>query len=413
MSKDKNVIELDQYSSSPMIEELLRSGAQQILAMALETEINEYLERHRYIKTEDEQLQGIVKNGYHKERNLQTSFGPISVKVPRSKNRTDVSIESFASKLIPKYLRRSLSLEEAIPYFYLAGLSNHDFVPCFEKLFGNDSAGYSSASISRLKKQWTIEHDKWKNSNLSHKKYCYLWVDGIHFNLRLEDSRLCVLVVIGAREDGVKELVAVEGGFRESTDSWSELLRGLTHRGMSSPKLCIGDGALGFWAALRNVYPKAKQQRCWVHRTQNILDKLPKHIQPKAKKMIQQIHMADKKEIALKNYDKFIDTFEHKYPKATECISKTKEELFTFFDFPAVHWQHIRSTNIIESLFSTVRLRTQKTRGQGTMDMTLSMVFKLAQRASKKWRKLKGYEYIQKVIAGIEFRNGEVWKQAA
>ena len=412
MKENKNIIPFSQIPDSPIIEDVLRTGAENLLKVFLEAEINAHIDKYS-CKLEGTELQGVVRNGYHKERKIQTSFGPVSVKVPRSKNRTDKDIEEFCSSLIPKYLRRSLTLEEAVPYFYLAGLSNQDFEPCFEKLFGNSIAGYSSASITRLKKQWSIEHQKWQNSDLSQKKYCYLWADGIHFNLRLEDSRLCILVVLGAREDGVKELVAVEGGFRESKESWSSLLRSLSNRGLESPKLCIGDGALGFWAALRDVYPEAKEQRCWVHKIANVLDKLPKHIQPKAKSMIHQIYIADKKSIAKKNYNKFIETYSHKYPKATGCLEKSKEVLFTFFDFPAIHWQHIRSTNVIESTFATVRLRTKKTRGHGTMEMTLAMVFKLAERASQRWRKIKGYEYIQKVIEGVKFEDGIQLKEAA
>jgi putative transposase len=412
MKENNNQLPFPQGINQDPLTDILRRGAQKMLAIALEAEIEAYIETHQSLQTSSNH-RGVVRVGYHKERDIQTSMGPISVKVPRAKNRTNHEIEEFSSTLIPKYLRKSLSLEEAIPYFYLAGLSNHDFIPCFEKLYGNNTSGFSSTSITRLKKQWIKQHEKWKATDLSAKKYCYLWADGIHFNLRLEDSKLCVLVIIGAREDGVKELVAVEGGFRESTESWKSVLQDLKNRGMGAPKLCIGDGALGFWAALRDVYPSAKEQRCWVHKTGNVLDKLPKHLQPKAKGMLHEIYMCDTEKMALKNYEKFMRTFKDKYPNATLCLKKSKDELFTFFAFPGVHWQHIRSTNVIESMFATIRLRTKKTRGQGTTNMTLAMVFKLAERAQKKWRKLKGHSLIEKVISGVQFKDGEIWKQAA
>jgi len=310
-------------------------------------------------------------------------------------------------------MRKTLEFEDALPVFYLGGLSNGDFVPCFEKLFGGKTSGLSSTSISRLKKIWLKEMDEWRRRDLKLSQYCYLWVDGIHFNLRLEEDRLCVLVVIGARENGRKELVAVVGGYRESTESWRGLLRDLKQQGMPSPKLCIGDGALGFWKAIVDVYPQAEHQRCWVHKTSNILDKMPKSTQPRAKALIHDIYRAETEKNARKAYKEFQDSYSAKYPAAVKCLTKDEDKLFTFFKYPAEHWQHIRSTNVIESTFATVRLRTKKTRGHGTLNMTLAMVFKLAERAALRWRRLRGYKLIGKVIEGVIFRDGKEEKLAA
>jgi len=402
-----NIIKLE----SMTVEQIARAGAQQMLSRALEAEINTYLAGYSDILTVDGK-KAVVRNGTLPERTLSTAFGPVDISVPRSRSR-EVEIQPFASALIPKYMRKTLKLEEAIPYFYLGGLSNNDFVPCFEKLFGPSVTGLSSPSITRLKKAWLSEMESWNKRSLKNSEYCYIWVDGIHFNLRLEDTRLCVLVVIGARADGEKELIAVCGGYRESAESWKCLLRDLKDRGMPEFKLAIGDGALGFWKAVKDVYPRAEWQRCWVHKTANILDKLPKSVRPAAKSLIHDMYMSATERKARKAYDRFIQQFTPKYPRAVECLEKDSEYLFTFYRYPAQHWQHIRSTNVIESVFSTIRLRTKKTRGQGTLDMTLAMVFKLAERASKKWRKLRGYQSIEKVIEGVNFKDGVEIKLAA
>jgi len=303
-------------------------------------------------------------------------------------------------------MRKTLNIEEALPLFYLGGLSNNDFIPAFEKLFGELPAGFSSASITRMKQIWLEEHQKWNHRQMHFARYCYLWVDGIHFNLRLDEGRLCVLVVMGASEDGRKELVAVACGYRESAESRLELLRDLKERGMPSPKLCIGDGALGFWKAIGQVYPAAERQRCWVHKTANVLDKMPKSVQPSAKSLIHDIYRAETEKDARDAYTCFQERYQAKYPKAVEALVKDESSLFTFYHYPAEHWQHIRSTNTIESAFATVRLRTAKTRGQGSMATTLAMVFKLADRASLKWRKLTGHQLVEKVLQGVRFING-------
>ena len=392
------------------IEEIARVGAHQMLKQALEAEIQAYLSFYGDVQTVDGRP-GVVRNGYHRSRTILSSTGPVDVEVPRSRTRME-GIPAFASTLIPKYMRKSMSLDEALPYFYLGGLSNGDFVPCFKKLFGSDIPGLSSSSITRLKHQWSKDLEKWRQRKLTDAQYCYLWVDGIHFNLRLSEGNLCVLVVIGARADGRKELVAVAGGHRESTESWKTLLRDLKDRGMPSPLLCIGDGALGFWNAIRDIYPDAEHQRCWVHKTANILDKLPKSVQPQAKTLLHDMYRAETEKQARRTYQEFIRRYQDKHPKAVECLCKDEDTLFTFYKYPAQHWQHIRSTNVIESTFATVRLRTKKTRGHGTLNTTLAMVFKLAERASQRWKRLRGYKLIPLVVKGKTFKDGKL-KQAA
>ena len=351
---------LELLSKGVSLEELARLAAQQLIALAMEAEITVSMEQYRHIKTPNGKA--VVRNGYLPERTIISTAGPLTVKVPRNRSLVP-SIKPFASALIPKYMRKTLNIEEALPLFYLGGLSNNDFIPAFEKLFGELTSGFSSASITRMKQIWLEEHRKWNRRPMHLARYCYLWVDGIHFNLRLDESRLCVLVVMGATEDGKKELVAVAGGYRESAESWLELLRDLKERGMPSPKLCIGEGALGFWKALGQVYPAAERQRCWVHKTANVLDKMPKTVQSSAKSLIHDIYRAETEKDARDAYARFQDRYQAKYPKAVEALVKDEASLFTFYHYPAEHWQHIRSTNTIESAFATVRLRTAKTSG--------------------------------------------------
>ena len=386
------------------LEEIARLGAKQMIALALEAEINAYMEQHQQVKTPDGKAV-MVRNGYHQERMITTSAGPIAIKVPRSRSSHD-SLKPFVSALIPKYMRKSLAVEEAVPLFYLGGLSNNDFIPCFEKLFGALPPGFSSASVTRMKQIWMEEHKAWNKRDMSFSQYAYIWADGIHFNIRLDEGRLCVLVIMGATKEGTKELVAVAGGYRESAESWLEVIRDLKERGMPAPKLSIGDGALGFWKAIRQVYPKTEEQRCWVHKTANVLDKMPKSVQPSAKSLIHEMYQAETEKDARAAYARFQERYEAKYPNAVMALKKDEATLFTFYHYPARHWQHIRSTNPIESAFSTVRLRTQKTRGQGTMATTLAMVFKLAERAQLRWRRLQGHQLIEKVFDGVIFING-------
>jgi putative transposase len=406
----KSEKKLDHFSEMS-IDELARVGAQLMIKHALQAEISLYLEEHSDLHTEAGKPL-IVKNGYHKARKVTVGSGSIDVKVPRTRNRNGEG-ENFQSSIIPRYMKRSLKIDEAIPLMYLKGISTTGMESVLKKLFGDDIPGTSPANISRLKNQWQTEYDAWKKRDLSNKEYCYFWVDGIHFNVRNGDDRFCTLVIIGATKQGKKELIAVESGYRESSESWSTLLRDLKERGLNDPKLVIGDGALGFWKAVKDVLPEAKWQRCWVHKTANILDKMPKSVQPKAKGMIHEIYKAETKKVAKENYDKFVRTYKAKYLRAVKCLEKDKGALFTFFDFPAEHWQHIRSTNVIESTFATVRLRTKATRGHGNMDTTFMMVFKLLDEASKRWQRLRGYKNIIKLYEGVIFKDGIEVKKVA
>ncbi len=393
------------------IEETVRLGAQELIRRALEYEMEIYMEKVAPRRLEDGRSE-VVRNGYHREREVLYSGGSVSVTVPRSRNRRGVE-ENFGSGIVRAYRRRTLELDEAIPLLYLKGISTGDMWPALQKLLGETVAGLSASTVSRLKRRWEAEHQQWSKRDLSAKRYCYCWVDGIHVNVRFSDRRLCVLVVVGTDEDGNKELLGVYSGYRESGDSWKEVLRDLKQRGMNCPSLFIGDGALGFWQAAREVYPKARWQRCWVHKTRNILGKLPKALHGKAKGMLHQVYLAENHKAARRAAQRFCSMFGDKYPKATKCLSQDLESLLTFYDFPAAHWQHIRSTNAIESIFATVRLRTDKTRGQGSESSTLAMVFKLAEAAVKRVRRLRGYKQIPKVLDGVVFVNGVQMKKAA
>lgn len=402
----KNKILLGQNVERLTLDEIVRIGAEQMLRQALETEIAAYLSQHSSDTSENGKSL-IVRNGYHDKRNLAVGSGLVEVEVPRTRNRSGAK-ENFISSLIPPYMRRSPKIEEIIPHLYLRGLSNGDVQPILDKLFGQHARGHSAANVTRLKGCWQEEYKKWSKQDLSKKQYCYIWVDGIHFSVRFSDNRICVLVVIGATADGKKELISVTSGYRESTESWAFILRDLQKRGMRSPKLAIGDGALGFWAGLGSVFPACRTQRCWVHKTANVLDKLPKQMHAKGKSMLHDIYEAETRKKAEKAFDLFVNTFDGKYFKAVECLKKDREELLTFYDFPAHHWKHIRTTNPIESAFATVRLRTKKTRGHGTESTTLMMVFKLLEQASMRWHVLAGSKLILMVLEGKIFEDGEL-----
>jgi transposase-like protein len=382
-----------------------------MLRAALESEVTAYLAA----KAQERLADGrpvFVRNGYHQERHIAVGAGLVPVTVPRTRTRGSEE-DNFVSCIVPPYMRRSLKIDEAIPLLYLRGLSTGDMLPCLEKLLGSGVSGVSAANVSRLKSIWEEEYHTWKKRSLADKEYCYIWVDGIHLNVRLDDNNLCVLVVIGALKSGKKELIAVEPGYRESAESWATVLRNLKARKLKVAKLFIADGALGFWKAARDVYPTVRWQRCWVHKLANVLDKLPRSVQPQAKSMLHEIYNSPEKKIAEREFDKFLTVFGAKYPKATECLSKDREHLLTFYDFPAEHWKHIRSTNVIESSFSTVRLRTRKTRGQGTMTTALLMTYKLLEQASHRWNKLRGSNWIIKVIRGEKFQDGRLARLAA
>ncbi len=391
------------------LDEILREGARKMLQAAIENEVEEHISKYRtLVSTEGKQL--VTRNGYMPERIIHTGVGPLPIMRPRVDDRTLNQDNRFTSMVLPKYMRRTPSIDSLIPLLYLKGISTNDFPSALSAIIGEGAKGFSSSTIVRLKQIWEEEYEAWSKRDLIEKQYAYFWVDGIHFNVRLDDDKSCILVVMGADAQGNKELIAVSDGHRESKLSWKEILLDLRNRGLSvDPKLVIGDGALGFWAAARETYgTTTKEQRCWVHKTANILDKMPKSQQGKAKSMVREMYMSDTKHNALKAYDHFIETYSDKYPKAVECLMKDKEHLFTFYDFPSVHWQHIRTTNPIESTFATIRLRTQKTRGCGSRTATLTMVYKLALEASKGWKKLKGYNMIQLVLANKNFVDGEL-----
>jgi putative transposase len=395
-----------------VLTDLLRQGAQEMLATAIENEVAEYIARHAALR-DNEGHRLVVRNGRLPARQIQTGLGLVEVQQPRVHDRRldeQGQRVHFSSAILPPYLRRTKSLDELIPWLYLRGISTGDFTEALQALLGPQAQGLSATNIVRLKESWQQEWKDWSKRSLAEKVYVYLWADGIHFNIRLEEpdnNRQCILVLMGATADGRKELLAISDGYRESADSWRELLLDIKQRGLTtSPKVATGDGALGFWAALRELYPQTREQRCWVHKTANILDKMPKSLHEKAKAMLQDIWMAPSRQEASQAFDRFVQTFEAKYSKATECLVKDRDVLLTFYDFPAEHWVHLRTTNPIESTFATVRLRTVRTKGSGSRTACLTMVFKLVQCAENHWRRLNGQELIPDVIRGVKFVDG-------
>lgn len=385
--------------------EVLRQGAWRMLAQTVEAEVEAFVAAHEHIRDE-EGRRLVIRNGYLPERTIQTGIGDIAVKAPRVRDRSGSGIR-FTSAVLPPYLRRTRSIEELIPWLYLKGISSGDFSEALAALLGPDAPGLSPATVSRLKEVWKSELEAWQRRDLTGKRYVYFWVDGVYFQARLEQDKQCFLVIIGADEAGNKELVGLWDGFRESEQSWMELLLDLKSRGLEmGPKLAVGDGALGFWTALRKVYGETRQQRCWVHKTANVLNKLPKSSQSQAKQRLHDIWMAEDKEDAGKAFDLFVDSYRAKYPKAAECLAKDREELLAFYDFPAEHWVHIRTTNPIESTFATVRLRTAKTRGCLSRETASTMVFKLARCAQRTWRRLNGSNWLADVIENVKFEDG-------
>jgi transposase-like protein len=378
-----------------------------MLAQAIEAEVAEWIEQHSPLVDADGRRH-VVRNGYLPQRTITTGLGPVEVRQPRVHDRRLADeAEPFSSKILPPYLRKTKSIEELIPWLYLKGVSTGDFSEALAALLGPETPGLSATTVTRLKQSWEDEQQAWSRRSLADKEYVYVWADGVHFNIRLEEDRQCILVLLGATTDGRKELIAISDGFRESEQSWKELLLDIQARGLTiAPKLATGDGALGFWKALKQVFPTTREQRCWVHKTANVLDKLPKRLQPAAKDKLHQIWMAEKRADAEKAFDLFVATYEAKYPKATECLSKDRTELLMFYDFPAEHWIHVRTTNPIESTFATVRLRHRKTKGNGSRTACLAMVFKLMQSAAKRWKLLNGAKLLPDVIQGITFEDG-------
>lgn len=413
--KRDNVVQLPSpdgtASSRSVLDEIVREGARRMLQAALEAEVAEFIDQASdAVDADGRRL--VVRNGYLPERELATGAGPLSVKVPRARDHS--GRQKFSSKILPPFLRRVPSLDALIPALYLKGISTNDFSGALAAILGPDAPGLSSSNIVRLKEGWAQEFKEWSKRDLRGKRYVYIWADGIYFNVRLDKDRPCILVLMGATAEGKKELIAIWDGHRESKASWQAVLADIKRRGLvDGPKVACGDGALGFWAALEEEYPHTEQQRCWVHKTANILDKLPKSIQPEAKSMIHEMYMAPTLKAAKSAYAAFVKCFSAKYPKAVACLTKDEDVLFTFYAYPAEHWLHLRTTNPIESTFATVRHRTRQTKGCGSRTATMSMVFKLGLEAEKKWRRLNGSQLLAKVIDGIRFVDGELEQAAA
>ena len=404
MRKD-NVISLEKpENSADLLTSLLREGARELITQAVHAELTEFLTRYEDI-TDSFGRRQVVRNGYLPQREIMTGIGPVDIKVPKTRDKGGQGLH-FRSELLPPYIKRTKSVETVLPWLYLKGISTGDFSEALAALLGKDAKGLSAGTISRLKQCWVNEYDDWRIRDLSQERYVYVWADGIYFNIRSDDAKQCILVIIGVTSRGKKEFLAIEDGYRESEQSWTEVLINLKDRGFKSPKLAIGDGALGFWKASKKVFGKTRSQRCWVHKTANILNKLPKHSQAKAKQYIHDIWMAETREDANKAFDLFLKTYGAKYPKATQCLEKDREELLAFYDFPADHWVHIRTSNPIESTFATVRLRTKKTRGCVSRTTILTMVFRLGLSAEKGWRKLRGFRQLADVINSIKFIDG-------
>jgi len=406
---DTNVFALVQPGTfTDRLTDVLRDGARALLAQAVEAEVAGFLGEHADKRTDDGR-QRLVRHGHLPERSIMTGIGAVEVCVPRVRDRlsgTDDRIR-FSSAILPPYARRSKSLEVLIPILYLKGISTGDFAEALSALLGPNAGGLSASTIARLKEVWVDEHARWLKRDLSVKRYVYFWADGIYVQARLEDEAQCLLVIIGATPEGKKELVGLADGLRESAHSWRDLLLDLKRRGLSSgPQLAVGDGALGFWKALDEVWPTTRAQRCWVHKTANVLNKLPNSLHTKAKGALHNIWMAETRKDAEAALDVFIETYSRKYEKAAECVAKDRDALLAFYDFPAEHWKHLRTTNPIESAFATVRHRTTRSKGCLSNKTALAMIFKLAQAAEKSWRRLKGYSLLPKVILGVKFNDG-------
>lgn len=391
------------------LEHIARDGARRALQKAIEDEVAEYVGAHQQ-HLDDAGHRMVVRNGHKPPRTILTGVGPLEVTQPRVDDRrvdeNGVRFQ-FTSKILPPYLRKTKAIEDLVPWLYLKGISSGEMPDALVHL-GFDGSGLSPTSVVRLLERWQSEYSDWNQRDLSGKRYVYLWADGIYFTCRLTDDRPCVLVLMGATEDGRKELIAILDGQRESESSWTSLLLNLKDRGLTDPpKLATGDGSLGFWLAMAKVFPQTRHQRCWVHKTANVLDKLPRGQQSAAKSMLHEIWMSATRENAIKAFDRFITTYGTKWPRAAECLEKDRSELLAFYDFPAEHWGHLRTSNPIESTFATVRLRTYRTKGPGSREAGLAMAFKLSRKAESRWRKLNGSEKLQELIDGIVFVDGE------
>ena len=404
MSKSTVVEFKDRETITDPLSEMLKAGAKQLIHQAVEAELAGLLSEHAHRKTGDGRST-VVRNGYQPERDILTGIGSVPVRIPKVRSKDGPPV-TFHSALVPPYVRKTRSIESALPWLYLKGISTGEMGAALKVLVGNDAEGLSASTISRLKKEWGKQYDEWCSASLSKDQWVYIWADGIYSGLRAEKEKLCALVIIGVNERGQKQFLAIEDGIRESTQSWREVLLQLKGRGMNSPQLAVGDGAMGFWSAIEEVYPETRHQRCWVHKTANILNHLPKTAQPKAKKALHQIWMAETRTNAGNAFDLFVEGYEAKYPKATLSLQKDREELLAFYDFPAMHWQSIRTSNPIESTFGTIRHRTKRTKGCLNRDGMLHMMFKLSQCAEQKWIRLRGFDYLAKVIEGVKFKDG-------
>jgi len=404
----ENPVETEEGHERYTLDELAREGAREMLAKALAAEVASYVESHAAER--DEQGHAlVVRNGKGRARKVTLGVGTLEVHAPRVNDRRvdeDGNRERFTSRILPPYMRRSPKVSEVLPILYLRGLSTGDFRPALEGLLGKDASGLSPTNITRLTAEWDTEYQAFRKRSLADKDYVYVWVDGIHFNVRLEDDRLCTLVMIGVRPDGTKELVALEDGYRESTESWASVLRDLKRRGMRAPMVAVGDGALGFWAAVGDVWPETRQARDWCHKLANVLDKLPRRLQPRAKALLHEVMYADTREHAQQAIGHFAEEYEAKYSKAVQCLRKDEDALLVHFAFPAEHWKHLRTSNVIESTFSTVRLRQRVTRGAGSRNKALLMAYKLLDMAQIRWRRLNGPELLPLVRAGVVFVDG-------
>jgi transposase-like protein len=390
---------------------VLRAGARRMLQQVIEAEVEAFLAAH--VELEDAHgRRRVVRNGHAPEREIQTGIGPVAVRRPRVRDRGDGRGGEpirFTSKVLPPFLRRTRNVEELLPWLYLKGISTGQFEEALAVLLGPDAPGLSAATVRRLVADWQEEAERWQRRDLGTRRYVYLWADGVYFTPRLEQERQCVLVLIGADADGRKELLALEDGYRESAQSWRELLLRLRdENGLAAPPaLATGDGALGFWKALHEVWPTTRQQRCWVHKTANVLNVLPKSVHGKAKKDLHAIYEAESRDKAEAAVDRFVEKYGAKYDKAAACLAKDRAALLAFYDFPAEHWKHVRTSNPIESTFATVRLRTDKTKGCLSRETALAMVFKLAKSAERHWRRLDGTKRLGQIIEGVRFRDGE------
>jgi putative transposase len=392
----------DRGELTSSLDELVAEGARQMLIAGLAAEVADYIERHHEL-VDEAGHRLVVRNGKAAERNLMTGAGALKVQAPRVNDRRDGHV--YSSYILPRYARKSPKVGDVLPVLYLRGLSTGDFAPALTQFFGS-GAGLSSTSIGRLLETWGDEYEAFTQRDLSSDDYVYVWADGVHFRIRLEEDRLCCLVVIGVKADGTKELLACSDGYRESTESWADVLRDLKNRGMTAPMVAVGDGALGFWSALGDVFPETAEQRCWVHATANILDVLPKRLHRSAKAAIHEIYQAETRADADAGIDDFVRVYGDKYPKAAVKLTKNRDVLLTFYDYPAAHWVHLRTTNPIESTFATVRARTRVTKGAGTRRRGLVMAYKLLDAAQDRWRKVNSPELVIQVRSGIEFKDG-------